>query len=87
MANFMEVNLVFHCHYILNSHHIPSFFLEGRLIVEGGVYQGTWRHGKLVDGRFIFKDELQYKKIDSITPWEYCSAKDPRLGHFFITLF
>ena len=40
-----------------------------------------WRHGKLVDGRFIFKDELQYKKIDSATPWEYCSAKDPRLGY------
>ena len=54
---------------------------EGRLIVEGGVYQGTWRHGKLVDGRFIFKDELQYKKIDSTTPWEYCSAKDPRWEH------
>ena len=51
---------------------------EGRLVVEGGTFQGTWRNGKLADGRFIFKDELPYKKIDSSKEWEYCSAHDPR---------
>ena len=54
------------------------YFLEGRMFVEGGSFQGIWRQGKLVEGRFIFKDDLQHKKVEDKKEWDYCSSTDPR---------
>lgn len=36
-----------------------------------GRYEGTWEKGKLVDGKFIFKDDLVYEE----EKWGYCTNK------------
>jgi len=45
---------------------------------QGGRLEATWHRGQAtgqgVGGKYIFKDELEYKE-DS---WEYCTLKDRR---------
>ena len=46
---------------------------EGTLYMPDGSgrYEGTWEKGKLVDGKFIFKDDLVYEE----EKWGYCTNK------------
>ena len=46
---------------------------EGTLYMPDGSgrYEGTWEKGKLVDGNFIFNDDLVYEE----EKWGYCTNK------------
>jgi len=54
-----------------------AFHGEGVLYVKGGSYKGYWKGGKLVEGGFVFEDDLSYKKVGN-KYWEYCSQYDHR---------
>mmetsp|Transcript_26065 Transcript_26065/g.35926 ORF Transcript_26065/g.35926 Transcript_26065/m.35926 type:complete len:167 (+) Transcript_26065:218-718(+) len=55
-----------------------EFHGEGRMFVEGGSFQGIWRQGKLVEGCFVFKDDLKHKRVEDKKEWDYCTSSDPR---------
>ena len=40
----------------------------------GGRWEGYWEAGHLIEGEFIFDDDLVYDKNN----WAYCSSRDPR---------
>ena len=58
----------------------------------GGKYTGTWSHGRLATGGYVYKDGLEHRKWKPSTEdekeesgseskheeWQYCSPKDPR---------
>ena len=48
-------------------------FIRLTFSILGGIgrYEGTWEKGILVDGNFIFHDDLVYEK----EKWGYCSAQ------------
>lgn len=58
-----------------------AFHGQGVLTVDGGKFVGEWNRGKMVSGKFIFEDGLEYKPMNDTEPWNYCSNSDPR---FFI---
>ena len=43
-----------------------------------GRYEGTWEKGKLVDGKFIFKDDLVYEE----EKWGYCTEEVRNIHRF-----
>ena len=40
----------------------------------GGRWEGYWENGSLIEGRYIFDDDLVYEN----EYWAFCSNKDPR---------
>lgn len=59
---------------------------EGALYMHGGRFQGTWKKGKLIEGRFIFDDGLKYKTIDDPDKWKYLNVQDPRYYYSILVL-
>jgi len=55
-----------------------EFSGEGKLTMKGGgLFQGYWKNGELVEGGYVFSDGLQHTPIGT-NSWEYCTSKDPR---------
>ncbi|EQC39085.1 hypothetical protein SDRG_03293 [Saprolegnia diclina VS20] len=50
-----------------------QFHGRGTLFFPQGRYDGTWKDGKKVDGKFTFADGLEYA-----TPWNYSTEDDRR---------
>lgn len=42
----------------------------------GGRYEGKWKDGIAVEGKYIFPDDLEFKETD----WEYCDGYDRRFN-------
>jgi hypothetical protein len=53
-----------------------EFHGEGTLRVKGGRFVGTWEHGRLVKGNFVFEDGLAYVRDEA--KWSYCQEGDRR---------
>jgi hypothetical protein len=51
-----------------------AFHGKGRLIFANGEFRGLWNHGRQVEGRYVFKDGLEYEAED----WDYVTSKDRR---------
>lgn len=50
-----------------------EFHGEGTLIYpNGGRYVAKWERGKMIEGKYYFYDDLEYKKDD----WDYCTLKN-----------
>jgi hypothetical protein len=56
---------------------LGKFHGKGSLQVKGGKFEGIWEEGKLADGKFVFEDGLEYRKLNEST-WNYCDSSDPR---------
>ncbi|OQS02663.1 hypothetical protein THRCLA_21364 [Thraustotheca clavata] len=50
-----------------------QFHGYGVLVFPQGRYEGTWKDGKKVDGKFTFADGLEYD-----VPWDYSTENDRR---------
>ena len=50
-----------------------EFHGEGTLIYpNGGRYVAKWERGKMIEGKYYFYDNLEYKKEE----WDYCTLQD-----------
>lgn len=50
---------------------------EGTLYVKNGYFKGEWEYGKLVDGKFFFRDKLSVG-AGELDTWEYCDGEEDR---------
>ena len=53
-----------------------QFHGQGKLILNGGRYEGIWHRGQLAEGGFIYDDGLVGRELRK--EWDYCSSQDPR---------
>lgn len=52
------------------------FHGSGKLMLEGGKYEGIWHKGQLSKGGWIYDDGLVGRELRK--DWIYCTAEDPR---------
>mmetsp|Transcript_26327 Transcript_26327/g.49402 ORF Transcript_26327/g.49402 Transcript_26327/m.49402 type:complete len:170 (+) Transcript_26327:70-579(+) len=53
---------------------------DGILYVKNGFFKGEWEDGKLSDGKFYFRDDLEVT-VGELDSWEYCDGEEDRRFH------